>query len=130
MIRMRSYIGKRVKEADPTRTNPERVVEYELYKISYASYGKGAHTFIRDVRDQHKKMFVGSLYVFDGDVLQLSSINYELKYQDDILILPHIDIRDGYCTKGYYKATNNLCMLVDQPYVEFKILCTFSEGLK
>ena len=60
----------------------------------------------------------------------MSNIDYELKYWDDRLTLPHIDIRDGYCTEGYYKATNDLCMLVDRPYVEFKILCTFSEGLK
>ena len=68
--------------------------------------------------------------MFDGDVLQLLNISYELKYRDDILILPHIDIKDGYCTEGYYKATNDLYVLVDQPYVEFEILCTFSEGLK
>ena len=34
-----------MKEAHPTGTNPEGVVGYELYKINYASYGKGACTF-------------------------------------------------------------------------------------
>ena len=115
MIRMQSYIGRRVKDTNPMRTNPEGVVGYELYRINYASYGKGAHTFIRDVRDNHKKIFVGDTHVFDGDVLQLLNINYELKYWDDILILPCIDIKGGYCTEGYYKAMNDLCVLVNRP---------------
>ena len=78
MIRMRCYVGGRVKDADPTRTNPEGVVGYELYRINYASYGKGVHTLIRDVRDNHEKIFVGDTYMFDSDVLQLLNINYEL----------------------------------------------------
>ena len=51
--------------------------------------------------------------MFDGDILQLLNINYELKYQDDILILPRIEIKDGYCTKGYYKGMSDLCVLLD-----------------
>ena len=46
------------------------------------------------------------------------------------LILPRIDIKDGYCTEGYYKAMNDLYVLVDRPYVEFEIWCMFSKGLK
>ena len=122
--------GRTVKKADPTRTNPEGVVGYELYKINCASYSKGACMFIKDVKTWHEKIFIGDTYMFDCDVLQLLNINYELKYQDEILILPHIDINDGYCTEGYYKGMSDLCVLVDWPYVQFKILCTFVEGLK
>ena len=119
-----------MKEAEPTRRNPGDVFGYELYRINCAPYGKGACTFIRDVRDKHEKIFVGNSYMFDGDILQLSNINYELKYWDDILILLGIDTKDGYCTEGYYKATNDLCVLVNRPYVEFQISRTFAEGLK
>ena len=77
--------------------------------------------FIKDVNTRHEKIFIGDMYMFDGEVLQLLNINYELKYQDDILTLPRIDIKDGYCTEGYYKGTSNLCVLVDRPYVEFEI---------
>ena len=77
MIRTQSYMGRTVRKADLTRTNPEGVVGFELYRINYASYSKGVRTFIKDVKTRHEKIFVGDTYVFDGDVLQLLNINYE-----------------------------------------------------
>ena len=34
-IRTQSHVGSTVEKADPTRTNPEGVVGYELYKIMH-----------------------------------------------------------------------------------------------
>ena len=46
-----------------------------------------------------ENMFIG---VFDDDVLQLPDINYELKFQEDILISPCVVMKDGHAAEGYY----------------------------
>ena len=43
MIRMQSYGGRRVKDADPTRTNPESVFGYELYRIMHLMVKEPVH---------------------------------------------------------------------------------------
>ena len=43
MIRTQSYMGRTVKKADPTRTNPEGVVGYELYKITHLTVKESIH---------------------------------------------------------------------------------------
>ena len=54
---------------------------------------------INDARSRYENMFIG---VFDGDVLQLPDINYELKFQEDILILPHVVMKNGHAAEEYY----------------------------
>ena len=53
---------------------------------------------INDVRSRYENMLIS---VFDGDVLQLQDINHELKFQEDILILPRVVMKDGHAAEGY-----------------------------
>ena len=64
MIRTQSYHGRRVKEADPTRTNPEGVVGYELYRINYASSGKGPNSPLEfeDLCNGERKIILKRVY--------------------------------------------------------------------
>ena len=79
---------------------------------------------INDVRSRYENMFIS---VFDGDVLQLPDINYELKFQEDILILPHVVMKDGHAAEGYY-TDKKLFAIAKQKYIDFDIVCNFSVG--
>ena len=68
-----------------------------------------------NVRGQYENMFIG---VFHGDVLQLPDINYELKFQEDILILPCVVMKDGYAAEGYYRD-KKLFAIAKQGYIDF-----------
>ena len=72
-IRIRSHISRMVKEKEPDRINPCGLVGIELFRINHETYGKN-----------------------NGGILELRNVNYELKYKDDILIVPSVKFRHSF----------------------------------
>ena len=96
-----------MKQQDPNRTNPFRVVEPELYRINYENLKNNSYKI---------NVVVGD--VFDGD-MNLPNFNYQLKYKDDVLILLNVNVNTGFHSQGY----------MGNPYLELEILCVFKEWL-
>ena len=76
---------------------------------------------MRDVRREHEKVMVEGW--FSGDVLELRNVNYELKYKDDILIVPSVQFIDAHSSEGYYQR--KMIVFADCGYCEFEFLATF-----
>ena len=64
---------------------------------------------------------------FIGDILKLRNVNYELKYKDDILIVPSVQFIDAHSSEGYYQM--KMIAFADHGYCDFEILATFVKGL-
>ena len=69
-------------------------------------------------------MFIG---VFDGNVLWSPDINYELKFQEDVLILPLVVMKDGHAAEWYY-TDKKLFTIAKWGYINFDSVCNFSAG--